>query len=131
MNGLLGACIMLLPLLSGGASHHNADVWAMLVVGGILMAFGMTRLLSPEDLPVLSWLNVALGACILLSPWLLRFASNETLMRADVTVGGVIMLLAAVSAKITLLTKQRPFRAGAVRQLHSQAESASGRPTKG
>lgn len=102
---------MISPIVFGNTVHPDSGVWATLVAGGVLMTFGMIRLLSPGELPVLSWINLALGACILLSPWLLRFASNEARMWAVVAVGGLIMLLAALSVKITLLMRQRVSRA--------------------
>jgi hypothetical protein len=111
LNGLLGACIMLSPVLLGYATHHDSDVWASLVIGGVLMIFGMTRLISPEELPLLSWLNLALGACVILSPWLFRFAADETRMWTAVALGGVVMVLAALSARVTLLLRQRVYRA--------------------
>jgi hypothetical protein len=61
-------------------------------------------------LPVLSWINLALGVCILISPWLLRFASNEDRMWAAVALGGSVMMLAAVSAKMTVLMRQKLSR---------------------
>jgi hypothetical protein len=110
MNGLLGACMMVAPVVTGDISRHNPDVWVSLALGGIVMVLGMTRLISPEELPVLSWINLALGSCILLSPWLLRFASDEDQLWTAVTFGGTVMILAALSAKATLLVRQRSFR---------------------
>jgi hypothetical protein len=110
VNGVLGAWLMLSPLASGRIPQHDADVWAALVVGGVLMTFGMLRLLSPGELPVLSWINLALGTFVLLSPWLFRFASNEARTWSDVAVGMVVMALAAFSARMTLLLRERLSR---------------------
>ena len=110
INGLLGAWIMVAPLVTGTLSDHNSDVWVTLSLGGILMSFGMTRLISPQEWPVLSWINLALGACILSSPWLLRFASDEDRMWTAVALGGTVMVLATLSAKLTLLMRQKLFR---------------------
>jgi len=93
---------MVAPLATGAVSDHNPYVWVTLTLGGIVMAFGMTRLLSPEELPALSWMNLAVGACIVLSPWLLRFAADEDRMWAAVAVGGTVMILAALSVKVTV-----------------------------
>lgn len=106
-NGLLGACIMIEPLVTGELMRPNPAVWASLTLGGILMILGMTRWFSPDELPLLSWINLALGACILLAPWLLRFAADGDRMWAAVGVGGTVMVLAASSAKATLLARQR------------------------
>lgn len=106
-NGLVGAWIMVAPLVNGEVSQHNPAVWATLTLGGILMIFGMTRLTAPEELPVLSWINLMLGVCILVAPWLLRFASDEDRMWTAVALGGTVMALAAASAKATLLMRQR------------------------
>ena len=110
VNGLLGAWLMIAPLVTGDLSQHNSNVWAILALGGIVMAFGMTRLMSPEEWPVLSWINLVLGGCILVSPWLLRFASDEERMWAAVVLGGTIMVLAASSAKVTASMRQRVYR---------------------
>jgi SPW repeat len=110
INGVLGAWVMLSPIAFGYVPHHDSDTWAALVVGGILMMFGMMRLLSPGELPILSWINLALGTFVLLSPWLLRFASNEARTWSDVALGAVVMVLAACSARVTLLMRQRLSR---------------------
>lgn len=111
INGLLGAWIMIAPLVTGDLSDHNPDVWATLTLGGIVMTFGMTRVISPEEWPALSWMNLAVGACIVLSPWLLRFAADEDRMWAAVAVGGTVMILAALSVKMTVSLRQRLSRA--------------------
>jgi len=106
-NALLGAGIMVAPLVTGNISQHNPAVWASLTLGGTLMSFGMTRLISPEEWPVLSWINLTLGACILIAPWLLGFASDEERRWTAVVLGGTVMVLAALSAEVTLLMRQR------------------------
>jgi SPW repeat len=110
INGVLGAWLMLSPIAFGYVPHRDSGTWAALVVGGILMMFGMMRLLSPGELPILSWINLALGTFVLLSPWLLRFASNEARTWSDVALGAVVMVLAACSARVTLLMRQRLSR---------------------
>lgn len=110
VNGMLGAWLMMSPIVSGYASYHDSDVWAVLVVGGTLMTFGMMRLLSPDELPVLSWLNFALGTFVLISPWLFRFSSDEARMWSDVALGAVVIMLAAFSARATLLMRKRLYR---------------------
>lgn len=102
LNGLLGAAIMLaVPLLTADAPRHRYEVWASVIAGGFIMAFGMTRLTSPEGLRGLSWANLVLGACILLSPWLCHFSSDDLLMWVGVTVGALIMAFAALSVALT------------------------------
>ena len=93
--------MLVTPLLSVDATRHRSQIWASVFVGGIVMAFGMTRLMSPEGLRALSWANLVLGACILLSPWLFRFSSDEMLMWAGVIVGALIMAFAAMSVTMT------------------------------
>ena len=98
---------MISPLVLGFAARGGPFVWVSLAVGATIMMLGMARLVSPEELPLLSWTNFVLGACMLLSPWMFRFESNGPRMWTDVVAGGVIMLLAAVSARMTLLMRQR------------------------
>ena len=107
INGLLGAWMMLAPVATGGLSAHDPHVWATLALGGVVMTFGMTRAVSPEELPTLSWINLAVGVCILASPWLLRFAANEERMWSAVAIGGTVVILAALSTKVTLLMRER------------------------
>jgi hypothetical protein len=109
VNGLLGAGIMITPLVFGFAARGESFVWVSLAVGATIMTLGMARLVSPGELPFLSWTNFILGACILLSPWMFRFDSNRARMWTNVVAGGIVMLLAAVSARITLLMRQRLF----------------------
>jgi hypothetical protein len=111
LNGLLGIWIMISPLVSGYVVHHDPDVWPSLVMGGILMMFGMLRLISPEELPILSGINLVVGACILISPWLLRFASDQPRMWTDVALGGLVIVLATLSLKSTLMIREWLLRA--------------------
>ena len=98
---------MISPLVLGFAARGGPFVWVSLAVGATIMMLGMARLVSPDELPLLSWTNFVLGACMLLSPWMFCFESNGPRMWTDVVAGGVIMLLAAVSARMTLLMRQR------------------------
>jgi hypothetical protein len=122
INGLLGAWIMLSPLAFGFAARDNAQVWSSLVTGAIVMTFGMARLAMPDELPVLSWINLALGACILTSPWMLHFAANGALMWSDVAAGVIIMILAGLSAGITRAIREQLSRAGAPRLTRARCE---------
>lgn len=98
---------MISPLVFGFAARGGSFVWVSLVVGAAILMFGIARLVSPEEFPFLSWTNFVLGACMFLSPWMFDFESHGTRMWTEVVAGGVIMLLAAVSARMTLLMRQR------------------------
>ena len=111
-NGLLGACIMIAPLMTDAASRHNPAVWASLTLGGLMMFLGTTRSISPDELPLLSWINLSLGGCVLTAPWLFRFAADEAWMWLAVIVGSTVMVLAGLSAKTTLAMRQNLLSRG-------------------
>ena len=79
---------MISPLVFGFAARGGSFVWVSLVVGAVIMMFGIARLVSPEKFPFLSWTNFVVGACMLLSPWMFGFESNETRMWTDAVAGG-------------------------------------------
>lgn len=107
VNCLLGVGIMISPLVFGFAARGGSFVLVSLTVGAAIMTLGMARFVAPGELPFLSWTNSVLGACILLSPWMFFFDSNQARMWTDVVAGGGVMLLAAVSATMTLVMRQR------------------------
>ena len=109
-NALLGAYIMFTPLIYGLTRDNGIDVWVTLSMGLIVMICGVVRLFSPGELPALSWGNVALGVYIALSPWLFRFDSDQARIWADATIGGTVMLLAALSAVATTFMQGRLSR---------------------
>ncbi len=50
-----------------------------------------------------------------MSPWLLRFDSDEGRMWTAVAIGGTVMILATFSAKATLMMRQRLSREPGIR----------------
>jgi hypothetical protein len=106
-NVLLGAWIMLSPLIYGFATRHDAaDAWLSLVVGGSIMTCATLRCAAPEDLPGLSWANATLGLLTLVSPWTLHFANAIARVWTDAMVGLIVVGLGSLSAVVTLIARQ-------------------------
>ena len=80
VDGVAGAWLMASPVASGRIPQHSADLWEHWWSGG-LKTFGMLRLLSPRELPVVSWIDLALGTFVLLSPWLFHHRQFDTWSR--------------------------------------------------
>ena len=71
------------------------------ILGIVVGVLALIRFLGAYDLAVLSWINVILGIWVLISPWVLGFASARVPMTNNVVMGIVVIVLAAWSALAT------------------------------
>jgi SPW repeat len=60
-----------------------------------------------REWPFLGWTTLDLGACILPSPWVFRSDSNRARMWDNLVVGGIVMVLATLNTRITVLMRHR------------------------
>ena len=102
-NLILGAILLVSPWVfdfSSGASSNNAFIsGAVIAVISIaaLAAFAVWE----------EWLNLIVGAWVLVSPWVLGFAAT-TAMYVHIVIGAIVAILAAI--EIWLLYRRPPRR---------------------
>jgi hypothetical protein len=89
---VLGLWLALSPWTFGYADHETATANA--AVGGVLLAlashFGLSASLAAGE-----WLNAGLGAWLMAAPFALAFSTVTIAAANCVTVGAVVVLLAA------------------------------------
>lgn len=100
VNALLGVWIFISPWLlqyvMGSAAAANgaggAATWNLYIVGIAIAVFAIAALFVFN--PWEEWVNVALGAWLLVSPWLLGFSTSTALMWNAVIAGGLVVVFA-------------------------------------
>lgn len=92
---ILGIWLIISPWVVGFAGQ-DAPFWNTLICGiaVLLVALGAVRSASAS----LSWLNVALGIWLLVSPWVVGFSDFESATANDVVLGVVVGILALTAA---------------------------------
>ncbi|WP_181320020.1 SPW repeat domain-containing protein [Saccharothrix carnea] len=111
---LAGVWLLLAPVILDYAPHPEGlgAYWNDLVVGGMVALLALVRVLAPEHLPWLSLVNAALGAWLVVSPFVLDYAVRAYAMRAtgnDVAVG-VLILVVAVASAVTTYQRRKAAR---------------------
>jgi hypothetical protein len=99
LNILLGVWLIVSPFVL--AFHHlTPAVWNNVAVGILVGLFALFRNSGGYDEPGWSWCNAILGLWLVVSPWALGFASTGSAMVNNLVAGGVIALLAFISAMV-------------------------------
>ncbi len=101
INLVLGAWLVASPWIFGYQST-GAGAWNSVVVGALILAIGLTRVVSLVG-PGLARVNVVLGLWTIASPWIFGYAAGEPGMWNSVVVGIVVAILALWSANATVL----------------------------
>lgn len=91
VNAAAGAWLIVSPWVLG-FSGMTAAMWTMVATGIVLGAVALGATFVPRQWE--EWTEVALAACLAVSPWVLVFRSNETAMVNAVLVAAVILVLA-------------------------------------
>jgi len=91
VNAVAGAWLIVSPWVLG-FSGMTAAIWTMVATGIVLGAVALGATFVPRQWE--EWTEVALAACLAVSPWVLGFRSNETAMVNAVLVAAVILVLA-------------------------------------
>lgn len=84
---------MVSSALFGGAG--GAAMWNFWIAGGALIAIGLVSLLAFSVWE--EWVNLALGAWLFASPWLLGFSLSAALTWSALVAGALVVLFAAWS----------------------------------
>jgi hypothetical protein len=90
-NLILGGILLFSPWLfsySAGAESRNAMIAGVVIA--VLSIAALAAFAVWEE-----WLNLIVGLWLIISPWVLKF-QGTTAMRADVVIGIVVAVLAAI-----------------------------------
>jgi hypothetical protein len=93
VNLVLAALLFLTPWIVGFASDHAAawNAWVSGILIGIVAVAALTKFTEWEE-----WVNLVLGLWVVVSPWVLGFATQTARTWVPVFVGLVVAVLAAV-----------------------------------
>jgi hypothetical protein len=91
INLILGCWLFISPWVLGfvGLEGPAWNAWIFGAVVALVSLAALSRFAAWEE-----WLNVALGAWLLMSPWVLGFAASRPLMWNFVAVGAAVAALA-------------------------------------
>jgi hypothetical protein len=91
VNVLLGAWLILSPWAAGFADHRMA-MFNFVAVGVLLIAAALGAIIVPQAWE--EWVEVALGAWLVASPWILGFADVDIALQNALLCGLLVMVLA-------------------------------------
>lgn len=112
INVLVGIWLLISPWVLGFTAT-NAALWDDVVLGIAIAVIAAIRLLWLEDQRWLSWLNLILGAWVVISPWVLGFSGSSTPMWDNVITGIVAFIVAGWAAMATAERVGANLRRGA------------------
>ena len=91
-NLVLGLWILISPWVLQGGAASGAAMWSLVVVGRAIAALAVAALISFRVWE--EWTNLAFGAWLLVSPWVLGFAKAGLLTWSTVIAGTLVVILA-------------------------------------
>ena len=101
VNGLLGAWLILSPWVLGMQDNRVAMA-SFIVIGLLLIATAVGAILLPRAWE--EWTGAALGLCLMVSPWVLGFATNTLAVQVAIFTG-----LAAIVLTLWVLATDKEF----------------------
>ena len=96
LNLIAGVWLIVSPFVLTLAAFPDAR-WNNVAAGVAIAVLAAVRMGASNHFG-LSWVNTALGAWVLVSPWILGFATSATLRWNNVITGAVVALVALSSA---------------------------------
>ncbi len=96
---LAGLLAVIAPFVLG-FSVFTATLWSNIIVGILLIVFGVWAAVSDRMSTdrTLDWINAVLGLWLLVSPFVLRSATDLAALWSDVILGVVALVLGVVAA---------------------------------
>jgi hypothetical protein len=91
---LLGAALFISPWVLGFASEQT-PAWHAYTFGAIIALVALAALFAFR--PWEEWVSAALGAWLVIAPWVLSFSTHATAMYTHVLIGIATMVLAVWS----------------------------------
>jgi hypothetical protein len=95
INLVLAAFLFVSPWLFGFTSHSLAS-WNAWICGAVIAALALAAIVRFAEWE--EWINVALGAWLVIAPWILGFTAVAAAMWTHVILGLVILVFAGWSA---------------------------------
>lgn len=95
VNCLLGVGLFFSPWLFGFEAEQTA-AWNAHVIGAIIAVMALAAIFAFQDWE--EWVSVALGAWLVISPWVLGFSAISTAMLTHVLIGIAALILAIWSS---------------------------------
>lgn len=92
---LAGLWITVAPLVLD--DNQARSTWNKLIAGLLLTTSATARVLRPVGTATLSMVNVCLGGWLIAAPAILGYQGAVALAWTDITVGGIVTMLAGVS----------------------------------
>ena len=97
INALLGLWLIVAPFVLG-YTDFPVSMWNAIIVGIVVACIAGLRFFSSNDIPALSWFNVALGIWLIVAPFIFGNGDVSQIVWNHVLVGIAIAVLAAGSA---------------------------------
>ena len=110
LNVLLGAWLFISPWLLDYTSTGDAAANAWIVGGAIAV---LAAIVAVTGVRAIAWSNIALGVWLFISPWVVGFTGLQGASWNAWIVGGLVVIVAAVSASAGGAVRQPPPRLGA------------------
>ena len=92
LNAMFGALLFVSPWLLGFSGEVAG--WNAWIGGAVLVVISMTAVTHFAEWK--EWIDLAVGAWILASPWALNFPADSPQVKIHVLAGGIVTILAAV-----------------------------------
>lgn len=96
---LFGVWELVAPFVLGYTAVGVA-MWGAIIIGLALIIVGAWAALSNDEgtIKTLEWVNVILGAWLVIAPFVLSYTSTLTAMWNDIIIGAVVVVLGAWAA---------------------------------
>jgi hypothetical protein len=91
---LAGLILLLSPWIYG--TYGNSSAWNSWVSGAFIVSFAAIRMAHPSAI-ALSWLNVAFGIWVFVSPWIYRFDGGGLFVN-NLCIGFIVFCAAIIGA---------------------------------
>ena len=92
-NAILGAILFITPWLFG-FSNESRPAWNAWICGAVVALVALAAVIQFQEWE--EWLNGAIGLWVLISPWILGFATNASALWSHVVLGVLVAALAAI-----------------------------------
>jgi predicted ferric reductase len=98
VNLILGIILFLSPWYSVTWSHANSS-WNAWICGVLIAVVAIGARF--DDFPAtISWMNIAIGAWLFISPWVVGFASAASVLAWSVWIIGALVFILALWAEL-------------------------------
>ena len=94
LNVIAGIWLIIAGFVLGYA-HEPTALWNSIILGIIVLVIAWIRMANVATMPGLAWVNMLAGIWLVISPWVLHFANQQTPTWNSVVLGIIVFILAA------------------------------------